>query len=156
MTAKSGKEATRASAAQEFDAALADGREALAEPFPPRPVSETGSPGAIGKELDDALHRHLPCSSADSLRRINIDFDSKVREIIWRLNLRLRNLRIKYFLRRNRETILSALRLCALLPIFWLIYHFREELLAALSVPVEAIGRVLSLLLAPSGPEDPP
>ena len=156
VTEETGKETTHASAAQKFESALADGREALAGPFPLHTLTETDSPETIGAELDDGLDGHLPYRAADSLWRINIDFDRKVREIICGLDFRHKSLRIKYFRLRERESILASLRLCMLLAICRLVYLFREELLAALSVPVETIGRALSLLRAPSGPEGLP
>ena len=143
------QEAIRESVAQEFDSAPADGREALDELFPPRPVPETENPEAIGAELDDALGRHLPYSAADALWRIHTDFDGKVREIIWRLDLRIRNQRFKHLWRRKRKTIIAALQLCAFPAICRLILLINEKMLAAPSVPVEATGRLVSHLLGP-------
>lgn len=156
MTEDIGQETIHASVAQELDSALANGREALAELIPPRPVSKTENPEAIWAELDDAQGRHLPCSAADVMWRINTDFDGKVREVIWRLDLRYRNLRFKYLWRRKRKTIIATLRLCAFVAMCWLIFLISEELLAAPSVPVEATGRSVSHLLGPPGTDGLP
>lgn len=150
------QEAIRESVAQEFDSVPADGREALDELFPPRPVPETENPKAIGAELDDALGRHLPYSAADALWRVYADFDGKVREIIWRLDLRYRNLRFNNLRRRKRKTIIAALRLCTFPTICRLIFLISEEMLAAPSVPVEATERSVSRLLGLPSPDDLP
>lgn len=156
MIRETGEKTSQASAAQVFDSALENGREALDEPFPPRPVPETESPEAIGTELDDALDRHLPYREAESLWWINGDFERKVRKIIWRMDLRLLKLRCRFFWLRERENIFRALRLCVLLAISLLVYQFREELLAALSDLFEAIRRAVSLLPAPPSLEGRP
>ena len=121
-----------------------------------RPVTENENPEAIGAEYDDALCRHLPCSAANALWRIYTDFDGKVREIIWRLDLRYRNQRFNYLWQRKRKTIIVALPFCAFLAICRLIFLISEDMLDAPSVTAEATERSVSRLLGLPSPDGLP